>query len=87
MEAKKLSTASPDDLQEFSGFPDRIRQIDLEQLIRLRFRLRLVKEEIASLEEQITAQVLLGCEVEKGRLGVKFWGHGKPEIVNVEDKL
>jgi hypothetical protein len=68
--AKSVSTPSQEELQELSGFPDEIRQCDLTQIVRLRYRLRLVKEELVSLEEQIRAQMTLGCPVEAGPLTV-----------------
>jgi len=80
-------TPPDDDMQELSGFPDYIRQIDLAEIIRLRYRLRLVKEELASMEAQIKAQITLGLPVEEGRLTVRCpWGDGRFEIRSVEEK-
>jgi hypothetical protein len=83
MRAKSVSTPSEEELQELSGFPDKIRQCDLNQIIRLRYRLRLVKDELASLEHQIRAQVMLGCSVEAGLLTLDT-RYGKAEIVSAK---
>ncbi|MGA3168062.1 MAG: hypothetical protein ABSF14_18300 [Terriglobia bacterium] len=80
MQAKRISTPSQEEGQELSGFPDEIRQIDLTEVLRLRYRLRLVKDELASLEEQIRTQLTLGLPVQKGQLAVKSWQRGPLEI-------
>lgn len=71
MRAKSVSTLSDREFQEeFSGFPDQIRQCDLVEIVRLRYRLRLVKDELASLEAQVRAQVTLGLPIEPGKLSL-----------------
>jgi hypothetical protein len=85
--AKKLSTLSPQELQEIQnlddlyGLPSEIKQCDLLEILELQDRLRIDRDDLKSLWAELETRLSIGLRIQPGSLSVGASSDGKRVIV------
>ena len=98
--AVKLSTLSPEELQEIQDLeelydcPNEIKQRDLEEILEAQHRIRAAMEsariaraDLDSLRTQLEKQLVLGMPVEPGRISIATTADGKVRFVWSEAEI
>jgi len=84
--AEKAFTPSPQDLQELFDLPSSIPQRDLAEILQAEARLKIIRDEVASLRAQLVEELVLGLPIDPGQLKAELDSNGRAKIIQDEEE-